>query len=227
MIQLTRGGMLCSGSADRLQELQSEFAERHCIVLPQFLDPGLLTLIQRHLERAEFYELAHEDIRAESCMADNHLSGLLQLLTNTQELFHALERITGCGRIGQFQGRIYRMIPGGGHFDSWHTDLGPGLVRFLGLSVNLGAELFSGGVFQLRERGGGPIRCEVANTGRGDALLFRLAPNLSHRITPLEGAAAKIALAGWFHPQPPRHPLVRAGAQGSLAEFEEAGSVRQ
>jgi hypothetical protein len=216
MIQITRAGTIAAGSQESEQALRAEFDEKHCVRICQFLEPGLLELVQRGLEHAEFYDRAHGDIGLELCMADNHLSGLLHFLTSSPPLFEAIERITGCGRIGSFEGRVYRMIPGGGHYDSWHGDTGN--QRMIGMSVNLSAAPYSGGVFQLREHHDGPIRCEVANTGFGDAILFRISPYLFHRVTPVEGTAAKTAFAGWYVPQPHWHPLVRAAAQGVLQD---------
>jgi hypothetical protein len=38
--------------------------------------------------------------------------------------------------------------------------------------------------------------CELPNTRSGDGTLFRIAPHLEHRNTPLEDAIAKTAFAG-------------------------------
>jgi hypothetical protein len=43
---------------------------------------------------------------------------------------------------------------------------------------------------------------DVANTGLGDAMLFRISEHLVHRITPVEGDAPKTAFAGWFEAGP-------------------------
>ena len=97
-------------------------------------------------------------------------------------------------------GRVYRMIPGSGHYDSWHSDMIG--HRMIGMSINLSPEPYSGGVFQLRERDSEQILYEVANTGLGDAILFRLADHLQHRITDVDGTIPKTAFAGWFQSEP-------------------------
>jgi hypothetical protein len=116
-----------------------------------------------------------------------------------------VETLTGCAPIARFSGRVYRMIPGPQHYDSWHSDSEE--ERLIGLSLNLSEEVFAGSIFQLRAVGSDRVLCEVANTGFGDAVLFRIAPDLLHRITPLEGAVPKTAYAGWFRssPTPPAH----------------------
>jgi hypothetical protein len=50
----------------------------------------------------------------------------------------------------------------------------------------------------LRRKDSGQVLAHVANTGAGDALIFRISPHLQHRISDLEGAEPKTAFAGWF-----------------------------
>jgi hypothetical protein len=42
----------------------------------------------------------------------------------------------------------------------------------------------------------------VANTGAGDAVLFRIAERLEHRVTSLRGDVPRTAYAGWFLREP-------------------------
>jgi hypothetical protein len=39
---------------------------------------------------------------------------------------------------------------------------------------------------------------EIANTGWGDAMLFRTSKQLQHRVTDVVGNEPKTAFAGWF-----------------------------
>jgi len=213
IVQVSQNGLVCSASVAALDALRAEFDHSHCIRLQRFVAPGLLDVLQRHIDRAEFYDRVHDGIGLELCMVDNAIALELHLLTNRPDLFRFVERITGCARIGSFEGRVYRMKPGGGHYDSWHGDVGD--ERMIGMSINLSREVFSGGLFQLRELAPqSPILCEVANTGFGDAILFRISRQLCHRVTPMEGSAAKTAFAGWFKAQLPAHPFLRKCAEG-------------
>jgi hypothetical protein len=78
----------------------------------------------------------------------------------------------------------------------WHADLHAG--HQVGMSVNLGAEPFDGGVFEIRRAGTTAPLDAIANVGAGDAILFSIADDLEHRVTPMRGAVAKTAFAGWF-----------------------------
>ena len=200
MIQLTRSGTVFSGSTEDLESLREQFDRHHCIRLPQLLEPGILKVIQERIDQTEFVERAHEGAGVELCMTENISAGLLHFLTNTPTLFRIIEHVTGCGQIGCFTGRVYRTTPGLGHYDVWHTDMMQD--RMVGLSINLSTDVFSGGIFQLRKRKWKWIVYQVANTGFGDGILFRIVDHLEHRITTMKGAVPKTAFAGWFRSQP-------------------------
>ena len=199
MIQLTRCGPTVPSSAD-FEPLRAQFDRQHCIRLEGFLAPALLSFIHDRLEAAEFTKRVHDDIGVELCLQEDTALDLLHFLGNDERLFAPVQQVTGCGHIGCFLGRIYRMAPGSGHYDSWHSDATE--HRLIGMSVNLGAQRYDGGLFQLRERRSPEILCEVANTGPGDAILFRIANELVHQVTAIEGTTPKTAFAGWFRSEP-------------------------
>src|SRR6185436_16132322 len=58
---------------------------------------------------------------------------------------------------------------------------------------------YDGGLFRLRDETTGEIVREISNTGRGDALFFRISETLKHMVTAVRGTAPKTAFAGWFH----------------------------
>jgi hypothetical protein len=123
---------------------------------------------------------------------------LLLFLMNDPHLFELIQRVTGCDRIGRFDGRVYRMDPSA--YSGWHDDIGD--HRMIAMSLNLSREPYAGGVLQLRERHSRQILHEAPNRGPGDAILFRVADHLQHQITPVEGAVSKLAFAGWFKSSP-------------------------
>ena len=201
IILVTKTGTICSESREDIERMRQEFCQKHCIRLPKFLEPSLLQIVQRQIEKAQFYERMHRDLGSEGCMYDNTTPVLLlHLLVNNKTLFQAIEQITGCDPIGCFRGRLYRVIPGHSHHDSWHSDMTD--HRMIAMSINLSTEVYYGGVLQIRDEELGQIVYEATNTGFGDAIIFRLASRLKHRLTGLEGTASKTAFAGWFRSQP-------------------------
>ncbi|MGH7820311.1 MAG: 2OG-Fe(II) oxygenase [Candidatus Binatia bacterium] len=195
--------------------LRARFDRAHFVRFPAVLDPDLLEIVSREIERSEFYERTHEGIGAnkELCMRNRSTAGgLLHVLLNGDELFRMIEEITRSGPIGCFSGRVYRVVPGCGHRDAWHADVGE--HRLVAMSINLSPTPFAGGILEIRDRRSGRIIRRVRNTGFGDAGLFRISTKLEHRITDVEGTAAKTAFAGWFQSEPTFRSMV-AGARGA------------
>lgn len=211
-LTLRRAGLDVPGAAG-LSELRASFAATECIVLPGFLSADLLTVVQDKVAAGTFVERRHGHIGNESSLAPGHATGLLELLINDTLLFDTVNTITGCGPIGCFEGRVYRMLPQVGHFDSWHGDIGEG--RLIAMSVNLSPAPYAGGLLQLaRVDRPSELLAEVANTGPGDALLFRIAPTLQHRVTAVAGSLPKTAYAGWYRSYPVFEDIWRAARTG-------------
>ena len=203
MIQIRQHGV--STDPARLDEWRAEFCERHCLLMRQALDPAVLARLLPLLADAPVHERVPGKARGRiiarelSVERSSLVARAFALLFNNSTLFRSIEALTGCPSIGNFQGRIYMMRPDAGHYDTWHTDNDGN--RLIGLSCNLSAE-YVGGVFQIRERQTERIVGEIANTVRGDTHIFRIGPELQHRVTPVTGSVTKAAFAGWFRAQP-------------------------
>ena len=202
IVQLTRSGVALFGSTRDLERLRREFDRYHCIRLPQLLEPELWTWIQRLIPRSRFRALLQlQGDCKELCMArEDPVLAILDFLANDPRLFGLIRQMTGCGPIARFAGRVYRMVPGKGHTDAWHDDVGN--YYLVAMSVNLSPGIYRGGILQIRDKRSKRILSEVANTGFGDAVLFKLSEDLEHRLTDVEGPSSKTAYAGWFRSRP-------------------------
>jgi hypothetical protein len=207
VIQFTRAGAvptsidLVVGSDLALEEAREVFARHHCVKLRSFLTTDLSAEIFTKMPSKDFYERVHEGVGSEACLReDSSMLSLLWLLVNDDRLFRAVEAVTGCPAIGSFQGRVYRFTESPSHHDDWHDDLVDN--RLVAMSVNLSSHPYDGGVLQIRDSTSGEILHEESNTGPGDALIFRLAPELKHRVTSVTGHRPKTAYAGWFKSVP-------------------------
>jgi hypothetical protein len=199
-IQMTRIGTIADHAPTELAALRAEFHRRNFLQFPNFIEPQLLEFFLSRIEVAPFALGTDEGIGSEDCMNDAVTAGLLVLLTNDRKLHEVVEQVTGCDRIGSFEGRVYRMVPGAGHSDSWHDDLVD--TRVAALSVNLSREPYSGGDLQIRRRSSGQILECIRNAELGQAVLFRLSNELEHCVAPVEGRLPRTAFAGWFKAQP-------------------------
>lgn len=201
MIHMTRQGLAFTGTDADVESLRRTFGRHHHLLLKDFLDPEVISLILPLLERAKYCPAEYEGVGSELLMDRNLAVDALSFLTNDARLFSIVQTITGCGSIGSFQGRIYKFVPDPQHVFDWHNDLREH-TRMIALSINLSAGTYRGGLLQIREVSSGKIVAEVANTGFGNAVLFRVSRDLEHRVTGLEGDAARTSFAGWFKSEP-------------------------
>jgi len=199
LIQLTHSGMTMDGH--EAAGLRAEFNSVHCARLPRLLAAPLLAFVQQRLERGEWETKTHGDVAEEYTLHDSPALNLLHFVANLPDFRNLIQEITGCGPLRRFRGRIYRMKAAAGHYDHWHDDNFNN--RLVGMSLNLSPLPFRGGLFQLRERESERILVEIANTGLGSALIFRIADHIQHRISDMEGDEPKTAFAGWFRPDLP------------------------
>src|SRR5687767_5009050 len=143
-LQITRSRVVFSGSDADIELARADFERQDWVRLPGILDPELWNVIQKQLAAVTFEEKT-ESIYPELNVSD----GALLLLLNNAQLFKIIEKRTGCGHIGCFRGRIYRIAPGAKHRLEWHTDLNG--TRLVALTINLNTEPYQGGVLSIRE----------------------------------------------------------------------------
>ena len=202
MIQLARDRIHLENPDHQIASLATEFAARHVCRLPRFLGDELLALLDARLPGAAFTARVEDGVEVEQQLDDAPLLGLFVITLNDPRLFDFVERVTGCPPIGCFKGRVYRRgRPNGrGQFYPWHTDVVGG--RLVGLSINLGRDRYEGGLLQIRNAETEAPIAEIANTGHGDAMLFRISSAIEHQVTPVTGSTPRLVLAGWFCAEP-------------------------
>lgn len=211
ILQINRFDTVLKASEEDLTRIQAEFNEKHCVIFPKLLAPDLVQSVLRGIEQAEFnltdnVNMIAKDIHIPQEDPTNYL---MNFLMNNETLSNTVQRVTGCSQFGMYLGRIYRMMPTHDHYDSWHDDLV--FNRVAAMSINLTPEPYAGGTVQFRERKSGRIVNEVHNVGLGDAMIFRIAPYLEHRVTPVTGTVPRTAFAGWFESKPTYRTWLESG----------------
>jgi hypothetical protein len=190
-------------------ELRREFGGHDCAVIRGFLESPLLDELLPAIEESGFQPRAHGHIGTEDSMEVGGPVASLLLAANDPRLFEFVMDVTGCGAIACFDGRVYRLDPARGHGDSWHSDVGD--HRLVAMSVNLTTDRFEGGELQIRDALSGEVTAEVGGTAVGDAVIFRIAERLRHRVAPVRGDVPRIAFAGWFKSAPSFRSVLGGG----------------
>ena len=214
IIKITKSGAVISGSKKDLTNLRNEFNKYHCIKLPRLLEDKLLKSIQDQLDQDEFYEDKYK-VGKEKAIGylpkNKSVASLLHFLVNDQELFRIIQKIVSCSHIGCFTGRVYSKIPNLGQYDSWHDDLYDN--RMISMSINLSKDIYKGGLLQIFDCKSKKIVHEVANTGFGDAIIFRISPHLKHPVTKVTGKVPRTPFTGWFRSKPDYKPIFKPGTK--------------
>ena len=204
MIEISAKG-LSGYDAGVISQLKDEFAQRRCIILPNLIQKEILLKMLPRIETSLFQPKDHIDNKTHKTIFANDLSingdsialHQINLMLNNPVLFKIIEEITGCTGVNGFVGRIYRNMPSAGHQLDWHDDLSI-TERLVAISINLSAEQFENGVFQIREKKSAVFLREVPSGNLGDAHLFAISPKLEHRVTETTGQHPRTAAAGWF-----------------------------
>ncbi len=215
LARLTRLGFSSDATPAQMRSAREHFEQHDYLRLPGFVEPGFFRVIQRYLRSARWEE-TEWNVGQDLTLRNNPLVDVFYVMLNDPKLFRLLERITGCGPLRCFKGRLYRMGERKGTLD-WHTDIKNN--RKLAISVNISDASYCGGTLQIREDSG-DVREEVPNPGLGDAIVFRVAEHLQHRLTPVVGKAPRTAVAGWFCSQPKYisvHRILGARAESALS----------
>jgi hypothetical protein len=197
---LSRWGAFTALSEEEVQRFHGDWKRHNWIVLPRFFDRPLLEDVRAQLRGAEFYDNIHSASGHERAMKDNKVVWLLDFLMNVPVLLRQVAAMTATDRIHRFDGRVYQLTPGTDEGHDWHDDRAHG--RRLGVSVNLTAGVFEGGMLQLRDAKTHAAAGGVANTGEGDCVIFRLGEDIQHRVLPVTGTIPRVAYAGWFSEGP-------------------------
>ena len=203
MICITKFETLFSGTEDDLQNLKNQFDKNHYVRLPGLLESGLLKFIQNKLDKDKFLEDRYkvgDDSAVGYRFEDENTLGLLLFLINDEKLFHFVQKITSCKKIGCFTGRVYSKIPDLGQYDSWHDDLTDD--RMVAISINLSTDVYSGGDLEILDKRSDEVITVPANKGFGEGIIFRLAPYLEHRVTKVYDKYPRTVLTGWFRSEP-------------------------
>lgn len=200
ILQLGEDGLSANATNADISHLKKQFAAADYLVFPRFLSEALIESIHRHTDHGAFSPRSYDleptkGFSVNELYSNNHVNWILHFFMRDPKLMEIFGALAGCRRLLTFQGRIYKFTSEGGHQYGWHQDLMD--ERQLALSVNLGRHPFDGGQLQIRKIGTERVS-EIHNAGPGDAVLFRIAPDLEHQVLPVSGPHYKMAFAGWF-----------------------------
>jgi hypothetical protein len=202
LARLTRLGVSGTATPSQSRLAREHFEQHNYLRLPGLIEPGLLRVIQHYLALGKF-EKKEYVVGRELRLSNSPIASIFYILMNDPKLFRLLRQVTGCGPIRYFNGRVYQMHPRQRQTFAWHNDLQLNRWRKIAISINLSDTPYQGGTLQIRDSSHDKHE-SVPNPGFGDAIIFRVAKHLEHRVTRVVGKFHKTAYSGWFSSRP-RH----------------------
>lgn len=196
LVSLARNGVRLTTDPSHLTAARRHFADTQAIVFQQLLEPALLAEVRSRLSGVSFVERVHEASGVEACMPHNDVVWMLRFLLQDPAWLAWIADVTDSGPLEIAEARVYQFAPGTRHHHDWHDDWSG--RRRLGLSINLSEQMFEGGRLQIRDCITGRVTADIANTGPGDGVIFRLGKRTEHRVLPVTGAHPRTVLAGWL-----------------------------
>jgi hypothetical protein len=201
-IVVTRRGLTLELGPHQWRAIGDAFARDHHVFLRGFLGDDVLSIFRTRLARGAFRNRIEDGREIERTLDDPAVVAMYLVALNDPAVFTAVTRVTGCGPIGCFSGRVHLRGPreDGGHYYPWHSDATD--HRLIGLTVNLGDKPYEGGVLEIRRRDTEVVIARASNPTPGDAVIFRISSELEHHVTPVTAGGPRVVLAGWFRREP-------------------------
>jgi hypothetical protein len=176
-------------------EFVKDFSLNRALAVASLLDPVFTDKILGHCDRARFVPLGGGDNRL---VEEPRLAGVaIGLALQRPTVLRWLELATGCGPLVSAYGSVLRVPGTGKSVLGWHDDLDKDPGRRLGLTIYLGGPAFAGGVFELREKTG-TLLTRHRHKALGSAIIFEVAPDLEHRLSPIDSGGPRQVFTGWF-----------------------------
>lgn len=193
-----------------IEQYRAEFEETHCVFFPGLLKKNVLQNLLNKLDKINFltkFEMDEKNKFGKVLFVpvNDPILFTFQLMFNNKELFSILEKITDCGPIGNFIGRMHRSEKDE-HEIKWHDDNTD--TRLLAMTLGLDTERYTGAEFQMREKSTQKITRELGQIEAGDAIIFKIDPALEHRLAPMESGRRTVGV-GWFRGAPDYDTFVK------------------
>jgi hypothetical protein len=190
-------GVCVDTSATRLPEsadaAREQFAQFRALAFSELLSPEMFALLKRLCDTGTFVSdqagPGHREVES-----PQRAGQVLNLALSRAPFLGWLQEATGCGPLREIAGRVVQTLPRPGDELRWHDDVDH--ERRLAVVINLGEQVFAGGEFELRRKGGERV-LQYEHTRPGSALIFRVHSKFEHRVLPLTAGGPRRVYTGW------------------------------
>lgn len=179
------------------RDYAAAFARDRAFAFSGLLEDRFAAKIHAVCERARFVAdadpAAEHRTKEESGVAGTAIGVALQ----RPAFLRWIEQATGCGPLVSAYGTVLRMPADGRSNLWWHDDLRTDPSRRIGVTIYLGGAAYDGALFELRKKTGN-LLIRHRHTTFGSALLFSVAPDVEHRVSPITSGGPRQVFTGWL-----------------------------
>ncbi|MEO9129904.1 MAG: 2OG-Fe(II) oxygenase [Sphingomonas sp.] len=174
-----------------------EFAQRRAIACGGAIEPGLLKSLMSLCRDGSFTSDEVKGLGHREVESPQRAGRAITLALKRAALIGWLEGVTGCGRLGNVEGRVVRALANNHDQLVWHDDLDDPRRR-LAITINLSEQPYEGGLFELRDKRTHDLLARHLHVEPGTALVFDVAPDIEHRVLPVTAGGPRCVYTGWF-----------------------------
>lgn len=204
MIQFTTEGVETTATAEDLRVARETFERDKLLRLPGLITPEFAEVIRGGMERDGFEKPDEETMtsvyggwygRVRQDLNPGETNDMLNVCVNDSAFLQFVQQIAGTPPLGRCVGRVFRLLPTDDDLP-WHTDAEGG--RLADLVVDLSAERYDGGRFEMRDAQTTEIFTTVDDMQYREGVLARISPDIEHHNKRLTSETPRITFVGWF-----------------------------
>ncbi|HSX57263.1 MAG TPA: 2OG-Fe(II) oxygenase [Sphingomonas sp.] len=172
--------------------------EQGAVSISPAWEDGLLERLLRICRDGAFAPETIARVGSRTFEQDDLAGRLIRFLLERRPFLDWAQGIAGCERLQHATGLVGEMAPASGQGLDWHDDQNDGGFRRLAVTVHLSDAPYEGGVFEIREKNSTRTLFRQASPPPGTMTLFRIGPDLHHRVTPVTKGGPRRVFGGWL-----------------------------
>jgi hypothetical protein len=172
------------------------FARDHAIAFTDIFTDDICAMLDRACAQATFIDevgVFGPRLREAPMRTAIIVRGLL----SRPQVRDWIAKITGRGPLVDVRGSTARFVAGTEQHLDWHNDVNDD-PRLLGFTVGLGREPYEGGLFELKPTRDGEVTFRFEHTRPFCWVVFPIAKQIMHRVTPLTAGGPRTVFGGWY-----------------------------
>ena len=207
MIEFTSEGVTTTATASGMDAARELFARAKLLRLPGLLTPEFAEVVRQGMNRDGFEapdEATMKSVyggwygKVRQDLNPGVTNDMLNKRVNDPAFLSFVQEIAGTPPLQRCVGRVFRLLPTDEDL-IWHTDAEGG--RVADLVVDLSAERYQGGRFEMRHASSKQIFTTMDAMQYREGALARISADIEHHNRRVTSTNPRVTFVGWFVPE--------------------------